>query len=84
MSSEAEDCRLWYPYNPDVFSAVTLLLIGWRVTALFSHMCFRNRHTAFSTTFAECRKIPKGACAYCENSAIEVASYLCTRLWIMF
>lgn len=47
MSSEAEDCRLWYPYNPDVFSAVTLLLIGLCVTALFPHMYYRNHHIAF-------------------------------------
>ena len=47
MPSEAEDRRLWYPYNPDVFSAVTLLLIGLCVTALFPHMYYRNHHIAF-------------------------------------
>ena len=73
MSSEAEYCRLWYPYNPDAFSAVTLLLIGWRVTALFPHIYYRNHHITFLNNPRRVSKIPKGACAYCENSAIEVA-----------
>ena len=45
MLSEAEDRRLWYPYNPNVLSAVTLPLIGWHVTALLSLALSKPSHS---------------------------------------
>ena len=74
MSSEAEDCRLWYPYNPDVLSAVTQPLNRVVCNSTLSTHALLDRHTTVPTTLAECLKSPKGACAYCENSAIEVAN----------